>query len=74
MSSSVIEIFSITGETVKEVVMDAFRLAGPHQSDQWSGHNGVGLDVIPGTYFCRITARYTDGTVETFRRKVAVIR
>jgi hypothetical protein len=69
-----IEIFSITGKAVKEVVMDAFRAAGTHQSDQWAGQNGVGLDVIPGTYFCRITARYTNGTVATFRRKVAVVR
>jgi hypothetical protein len=69
-----IEIFSITGNAVKEVVIDAFRAAGAHQSDQWAGQNGVGLDVIPGTYFCRITARYANGTVATFRRKVAVIR
>jgi hypothetical protein len=69
-----IEIFSITGRAVKEVIMDASRASGTHQSDQWTGQNGVGLGVIPGTYFCRITARYTNGTVETFRRKVAVVR
>ncbi|MBN1212018.1 MAG: T9SS type A sorting domain-containing protein, partial [candidate division Zixibacteria bacterium] len=69
-----IEIFSITGQTVKQVVMNVFRDAGSHQSDTWSGHNDKGLKVVPGTYFCRITARYVSGREESFRRKIAVIR
>jgi flagellar hook assembly protein FlgD len=69
-----IEIFSITGQTVKQVVIDAFREAGSHQNDTWGGHNDKDLDVVPGTYFCRITARYVSGREESFRRKIAVIR
>lgn len=69
-----IEIFSITGQTVKQVVMNVFREAGAHQNDTWVGHNDTGLEVVPGTYFCRITARYVSGREESFRRKIAVIR
>ncbi len=69
-----IEIFDITGQAVSEVAMKAVRTAGSHQEDIWEGANGVGRRVIPGTYFCRITARYTTGEEETFRRKIAVVR
>ncbi|MDD4050359.1 MAG: hypothetical protein PHR28_00490, partial [candidate division Zixibacteria bacterium] len=69
-----IEIFTITGELVKTIASQAPRMAGPHQSDQWTGANDNAHDVISGTYFCRITARYTSGKVESYRRKVAVIR
>jgi len=69
-----ITIYTITGETVKEVVVNSFRLAGSHQSDTWSGVNGLGLKVIPGTYYCQITARYGSGREEGFRRKIALIR
>jgi len=69
-----IEVFSITGKAVKQVGMNLFREATSHQSDVWSGVNDVGRQVAPGTYFCRITARYGSGRVESFRRKIAVIR
>ncbi|MEW5924968.1 MAG: hypothetical protein AB1746_13370, partial [Candidatus Zixiibacteriota bacterium] len=69
-----IEIFTITGDAVREVVMNSFRIAGPYNSDSWAGDNGGGRDVLPGTYFCRITARYNSGRTESFRRKIAVIR
>jgi hypothetical protein len=69
-----IDLFTITGALVKQVTSDASRPAGGNQVDTWSGRNGAGLYVVPGTYFCRITARYADGSTETFRRKVAVIR
>jgi hypothetical protein len=69
-----IEIFSITGQAVKQIAMNAFREATSHQSDTWSGINDIGREVVPGTYFCRITARYGSGRVESYRRKIAVIR
>ncbi|PKK85034.1 MAG: hypothetical protein CVT49_00390 [candidate division Zixibacteria bacterium HGW-Zixibacteria-1] len=69
-----IEIFSITGDAVREVVMNSYRAAGSYNSDTWTGDNDSGLDVLPGTYFCRITARYNSGRTESFRRKIAVIR
>ncbi len=69
-----IEIFSITGALVKAVVIDGTRGAGTHQEDVWAGANDVGRMVIPGTYFCRITARYVSGHEETVRRKIAVVR
>ena len=69
-----IDIFSITGELVKTITAQAPRSGGSHQSDHWAGGNDNGRDVIPGTYFCRITAHYASGKVESFKRKVAVIR
>ncbi len=69
-----IELFTITGQLVSRLVTDAFRSAGSHRSDTWAGINDKSLDVLPGTYFCRITARYTSGKQESFMRKIAVIR
>jgi len=69
-----IEIFTITGEAVTVIAGNAPRNAGSYQTDVWSGLNDTGNEVVPGTYFCRITARYQSGRVETHRRKIAVIR
>jgi hypothetical protein len=69
-----IEIFTITGELVKEVVADSHRSAGSNQQDTWNGSNAQGQTVIPGTYFCRIKARYVSGKTEEATRRVAVIR
>jgi len=69
-----VEIFTITGEKVLPLLVDDFRPAGSYAGDTWSGLNARGLNVVPGTYFCRITARYASGRVESFRRKIAVIR
>ena len=69
-----IEIFSITGNAVKKVIMDAFKAAGPHSEDTWLGINELGIDVVPGTYFCQITVRYVSGREEVYRRKIAVVR
>jgi len=69
-----IDMFTITGESVYRVANHSYRLAGAHQSDTWSGVNGTGLEVVPGVYFCRITATHDSGRVETIRRKIAVVR
>lgn len=69
-----IELFTITGDLVKTIVVNDFRSAGVHQSDTWDGRNEGGRDVAPGTYYCRITAHYSSGGSESFRRKVAVLR
>ncbi len=69
-----IELFSITGEAVKTVAENAFREAGSQQTDIWSGDNDAGCDVVPGTYFCRITAHYVSGRTEEHKRKIAIIR
>jgi hypothetical protein len=69
-----IEVFSITGEPVALIASNDQRSAGPHQDQTWNGLNDAGLEVVPGTYFCRITARYESGRIETARRKVSVIR
>ncbi len=69
-----IDLFSITGDFVGTIADHEFRVAGAHQSDHWSGINDAGREVLPGTYFCRITAHYTSGKSESFRRKVAVLR
>jgi hypothetical protein len=70
-----IEVFTITGELVKRVCINSFRPAGSHdREDVWDGQDGSGHMVQPGTYFCRITARYASGRTEEARRKVAVTR
>lgn len=69
-----IEVFTITGELVRKLTVNSQRPAGSYQQDLWSGDNNSGISVLPGTYFCRITARYSSGKTETIRRKIAVIR
>jgi hypothetical protein len=69
-----IEIFTITGDAVRTVALSSMRSRGAHQEDTWSGLTAGGLEVLPGTYFCRITARYPSGATEVCRRKVMVIR
>ena len=69
-----LEVFTVTGAAVRGVVLDAFRAAGAHSDDFWYGVNDNGRVVLPGTYFCRITARYVSGRTETFKRKIAVVR
>jgi hypothetical protein len=69
-----IEIFMITGDLVCQVANHSRRLAGTHQSNIWEGKNWKGQLVQPGVYFCQITATYSSGRVESFKRKIAVIR
>ena len=69
-----IELFTITGEEVRRVANNSFRLAGSQQQDIWRGLNDRNFDVQPGTYYCRITARYISGRTEVFRRKVSLVR
>ena len=69
-----IEIYTITGEFIKTIAHDEFRSAGTYQSDVWRGRNDTGLNVIPGTYFCRIHVKYDSGNEEDFKRKIAVVR
>ncbi|SYZ72067.1 exported hypothetical protein [Candidatus Zixiibacteriota bacterium] len=69
-----IDIFTITGDLVFHVAGHAPRSAGSNQSDTWDGRNGDGHLVQPGVYFCQITANYLSGRVESFRRKIAVVR
>jgi hypothetical protein len=69
-----IEVFTVTGKLVKRVVSDSERAPGIHDDDTWSGLNARGLEVLPGTYLCRITVIYASGEVQSCRRKVMVIR
>ncbi|MFH2037183.1 MAG: hypothetical protein ABIJ45_12330 [Candidatus Zixiibacteriota bacterium] len=69
-----IELFTITGDKVSDLVSNDYRVSGEHQTDLWSGLNDAGQKVISGTYFCRITARYVSGETEEFTRKITVIR
>jgi hypothetical protein len=69
-----IEIFSITGDLVRTLVVGASRNKGPSDGDQWNGENDSGTLVLPGTYFCRIKAEYPSGGSEEAIRRVAVIR
>jgi hypothetical protein len=69
-----LEVFTITGELVKKILSGERRECGTHQDVTWSGLNGAGATVFTGTYFCRITARYTSGRTETFSRKISMVR
>ncbi len=69
-----IELFTVTGEAVKDVLKNGFRGEGSHDEDVWSGQNDVNLDVLPGTYFCRITAHYISGRTECYKRKISIVR
>lgn len=69
-----LEIFTITGDLVVRIAEDSYRVADSYNDDMWSGTNTDGTAVAPGTYICRITARYDSGETETCRRKIAVIR
>jgi hypothetical protein len=69
-----IRVYTITGDLVTEVTTNSFRVAGSHQQDTWDGLNDMGRPVTSGTYYCRITARYTSGKTESLNRKVAVLR
>jgi hypothetical protein len=69
-----IAVFTVTGDLVINLVSNDYRDMGEHQTDRWFGLNGSGRAVVPGTYFCRLTARYESGREETVQRKVAVLR
>jgi hypothetical protein len=69
-----LEVYTITGELVKKILSSERRESGTHQDVTWSGRNGAGATVFTGTYFCRITAKYTSGRTETFSRKISVVR
>jgi hypothetical protein len=69
-----IEIFTISGDAVRAVAANAFKAAGAHQEDMWAGQNDHDRQVLSGTYYCQITAHYNSGRVETYRRKIAVVR
>ncbi len=69
-----IDIFTLTGESVCRITSQSQRGAGAYQIDTWAGLNGDSRAVQPGVYYCRITATYGSGRVDTFRRKIAVIR
>jgi hypothetical protein len=69
-----IDIYTITGDLVTRLVTNSLRTSGSHQEDVWQGNNDRGITVAPGTYYCRIRARYASGKTETCNRKVAVLR
>lgn len=69
-----IELFTITGRRVSDLVRDEQKDAGAHVEDIWYGTNDNNQVVIPGTYLCRITVRYMSGSEESYIRKVSVVR
>lgn len=69
-----VEVFTVTGDQVIQLANNEFKSEGSHQELMWDGRNGAGLDLAPGTYFCRITARFVGGSTESTRRKITVLR
>lgn len=69
-----LDIYSITGDHVKQLLAGASLASGDHNDIKWTANNDAGRDVLPGTYFCQIRVIYSSGETETLRRKVAVTR
>ncbi len=69
-----LELFTITGESVRRIVDKETRAAGTYQVDTWNGRNGIGELVLSGAYLCRLTAEFSDGSSATAMRKIGVVR
>jgi hypothetical protein len=69
-----LRLLTARGETVVELLDEAWRGPGLHQDDAWDGRNGRGATVRNGVYVAELVARFADGSVERIRRKVAVVR
>jgi flagellar hook assembly protein FlgD len=58
-----LEIFDIEGRQVRTV--ETPRLNGGYHRITWDGRNDEGLDVSPGTYFCRVSCGSWSATTKT---------
>ncbi|MFN8177880.1 MAG: hypothetical protein U0167_08130 [bacterium] len=69
-----LKVWTLRGEVVRSLLESAALPAGLHQETSWDGRNGRGDVVRNGVYLAEIAVAYADGTSETLRRKVAVVR
>jgi flagellar hook assembly protein FlgD len=69
-----LNIYTLTGDLVRELAANSQRLAGSYQTDIWDGANDDGNKVIPGTYICQISVTYLSGKREAHLRKIAMLR
>jgi hypothetical protein len=69
-----LRILTPHGELVRDLLTDALRAPGLHQSDLWDGRNGNGTPVHNGVYLAELTVTYDDGSTARQLRKVAVVR
>ena len=69
-----LKVWTLRGEIVRSVLENAPLAAGLHQEASWDGRNGRGDVVRNGVYLAEIAVAYVDGTSETLRRRVAVVR
>jgi len=69
-----LEIYSITGDLVKQLLTGVSFDAGNYTDTKWTGRNDAGYDVLPGAYICQIKVQYQSGQSEVLRRKVAITR
>jgi len=60
---AMLEIFDIEGRQVRTV--ETPRLNGGYHRITWDGRNDEGLDVSPGTYFCRVSCGSWSATTKT---------
>jgi hypothetical protein len=72
-STVTLEIYTMMGRLVTRL-LDGRRLeSGLHQNIVWDGGNDLGERVLSGVYLMVLTTA-TDGSEQSFRRKVSVIR
>ena len=69
-----LRILTPHGELVRDLLTDAPRAPGLHQSDLWDGRNGNGTPVHNGVYLAELSVTYDDGSTARQLRKVAVVR
>lgn len=60
---ALLEIFDIEGRQVRSI--ETPRLNGGYHRITWDGRNDEGLDVSPGTYFCRLSCGSWSATTKT---------
>jgi hypothetical protein len=68
-----LELYTILGDLVTNLVSDRRMDAGLHQDITWDGRNGLGEPVASGVYLMVLKTNGVGGK-ETFRRKVSLIR
>jgi len=69
-----LRILTPHGRVAVVLLRDEHRTSGLHQTDVWSGLNGLGRPVHNGVYLAELRVEYEDGSHAKALRKVGVVR
>jgi uncharacterized repeat protein (TIGR01451 family) len=69
-----LRLYTPRGELVRTLLAGVDYGAGLHQDATWDGRNGRGDAVRNGVYIAELSVRKADGSSQSVRRKVAVVR